>query len=84
MSLISVFFIGIGLSMDAFAVSIAKGMTMKKHEVLRYALILAVFFGMFQALMPCLDGLLAVTFRKSSPLLIIGLPLVYWQSSASI
>ena len=77
MSLISVFFIGIGLSMDAFAVSIAKGMTMKKHEVLRYALILAVFFGMFQALM-------AVTFRKSSPLLIIGLPLVYWQSSASI
>ena len=83
MSLISVFFIGIGLSMDAFAVSIAKGMTMKKHEVLRYALILAVFFGMFQALMPLL-GWLAGSFRKSSPLLIIGLPLVYWQSSASI
>ena len=40
MSLISVFFIGIGLSMDAFAVSIAKGMTMKKHEVLRYACLL--------------------------------------------
>ena len=56
MSLISVFFIGIGLSMDAFAVSIAKGMTMKKHEVLRYALILAVFFGMFQALLGWLAG----------------------------
>ena len=33
MSVISIFMIGIGLSMDAFAVSIAKGMTMKKQEV---------------------------------------------------
>ena len=64
MSLISVFFIGIGLSMDAFAVSIAKGMTMKKHEVLRYALILAVFFGMFQALMPLLGWLAGSYFQE--------------------
>lgn len=54
MSLFSVFMIGIGLSMDAFAVSIAKGMTIKKHQLLRYALILAFFFGFFQALMPLL------------------------------
>ena len=64
MSLISVFFIGIGLSMDAFAVSIAKGMTMKKHEVLRYALILAVFFGIFQALMPLLGWLAGSYFQE--------------------
>ena len=47
MSLFSIFMIGIGLSMDAFAVSIARGMTMKKEELLRYALILGFFFGIF-------------------------------------
>lgn len=40
MSLFSIFMIGIGLSMDAFAVSIARGMTMKKEDLLRYALTL--------------------------------------------
>lgn len=54
MSVFSIFMIGIGLSMDAFAVSIARGMTMKRHQVLRYALLLACFFGLFQALMPLL------------------------------
>ena len=52
MSLFSIFMIGIGLSMDAFAVSIARGMTMKKEELLRYALTLGFFFGIFQAVMP--------------------------------
>lgn len=54
MSIFSIIMIGIGLSMDAFAVSVAKGMTMKKHEVLKYALILGFFFGLFQAVMPLL------------------------------
>ena len=54
MSIFSICMIGIGLSMDAFAVSIAKGMTIKKHLLLRYAFILAFFFGFFQALMPLL------------------------------
>ena len=39
-------------------------MTMKKHEVLRYALILAVFFGMFQALMPLLGWLAGSYFQE--------------------
>lgn len=52
MSVLSLVLLGIGLSMDAFAVSIAKGMTMKKHEVLKYALLLGFFFGIFQAGMP--------------------------------
>lgn len=52
MSLFSIFMIGIGLSMDAFAVSIARGMTMKKEDLLRYALTLGFFFGVFQAVMP--------------------------------
>lgn len=52
MSIVSLIVLGIGLSMDAFAVSIAKGMTMKKHELLKYALTLGFFFGIFQAGMP--------------------------------
>ena len=52
MNFLSILAIGVGLSMDAFAVSIAKGMTMKKQEVVKYALLLALFFGGFQALMP--------------------------------
>lgn len=54
MSIFTIFMIGIGLSMDAFAVSIAKGMTMRKEQLFKYALILGFFFGLFQALMPLL------------------------------
>ncbi|MEG0274298.1 MAG: manganese efflux pump MntP family protein [Longicatena sp.] len=54
MNIWSLFLLGVGLSMDAFAVSIAKGMTLKKHEVLKYALLFGVFFGVFQAGMPLL------------------------------
>lgn len=46
MSLFSVFLIGISLSMDAFAVSIAKGMCVKGNR-LRCALMLAFWFGAF-------------------------------------
>lgn len=53
MSVISVFFIGIGLSMDACAVSFAKGMCLKE-KALRYALLLGFAFGLFQAGMPLL------------------------------
>lgn len=52
MDIMSILFLGVGLSMDAFAVSVAKGMTMKKSDVLKYAFILAIAFGFFQALMP--------------------------------
>lgn len=52
MNFISLVLLGVGLAMDASAVSIAKGMTMKKKDVLRYAIILGFFFGLFQALMP--------------------------------
>lgn len=52
MNILSLILLGVGLSMDAFAVSIAKGMTMKKQELLKYALLLGFFFGLFQAGMP--------------------------------
>ncbi len=43
--------IGIGLAMDAFAVSVTSGITIHKMH-LRHALRIAAFFGVFQAIMP--------------------------------
>lgn len=51
MSLITVVLIALALAMDAFAVSLSTGVTMKKMH-LRHALRMAAFFGVFQALMP--------------------------------
>ncbi|EKQ54132.1 MAG: putative membrane protein [Methanobacterium sp. Maddingley MBC34] len=44
------FFLAVGLAMDAFSVSITRGMLLKCN--LKYALTIAIFFGAFQALMP--------------------------------
>lgn len=55
--------IGVGLSMDAFAVAICKGLGMKKVD-LKYTFVLALFFGGFQALMPFLGWLLGSRFQK--------------------
>ena len=60
--LIEIFLIGVGLSMDAFAVSICKGLTMKKvHK--KDVFVIALFFGGFQALMPLLGWLLGKNFE---------------------
>ena len=55
MSFIELFLLAIGLSMDAFAVSICEGLSMKKLD-LKKAGILALFFGGFQAGMPLPKG----------------------------
>lgn len=52
MDLISIILIGVGLSMDASAVCIAKGMSLQKDKLFEYAFKLAFAFGFFQALMP--------------------------------
>ena len=52
MDFVTILWIGIGLSMDASAVSLAKGMSLDKDKVKKYAFILAIAFGFFQALMP--------------------------------
>ena len=54
MDFITILFIGIGLAMDASAVSLAKGMSLDKDQVKKYAFILALTFGFFQALMPAI------------------------------
>jgi len=51
MGILELFLIAISLSMDAFAVSICKGLTLQKFK-LKYALTAGVYFGLFQATMP--------------------------------
>ena len=63
MSLLTLFITAVGLSMDAFAVSICKGLAMKKLSV-KKALIIGLWFGGFQALMPTIGYLLGTRFEK--------------------
>ena len=63
MSLIEIVVIAIGLAMDAFAVSVCKGLSMKKLN-LKKGIIIALYFGIFQALMPVLGYLLGSTFSS--------------------
>ena len=51
MGFVELFLVAVGLSMDAFAVSICRGLGMRRLN-LRTAAVLALFFGCFQALMP--------------------------------
>lgn len=61
MSLFDIVLLAISLSMDAFAVSLCKGLAMKKLKLSHY-LIVGAWFGAFQALMPFLGYLLGTTF----------------------
>ena len=63
MSYIEVFLIGVGLSMDAFAVAICKGLATEKLNAKHY-LIIGAWFGGFQALMPTVGYLLGSTFES--------------------
>ncbi len=63
MTLLNLFLIAVGLSMDAFAVSVCKGLAMEKAP-LKKAAIAGVWFGSFQALMPLLGYLLGNRFEK--------------------
>ena len=60
--ILTVFLTGIGLSMDAFAVAICKGLKMQKLNYKQMGLI-ALFFGGFQALMPLIGWLLGNSFK---------------------
>ena len=60
---IELFLLGVGLSMDAFAVSVCKGLGMRKLNK-KQALIIGLYFGGFQALMPFVGWLLGSQFQK--------------------
>ena len=55
--------IAVGLAMDAFAVSVCKGLAMRKIDY-KQTVLIAVFFGGFQALMPFFGWLLGRQFEK--------------------
>ena len=64
MTLLEIFLIGIGLSMDAFAVAICKGLAMPNRVDKKGALLIALYFGVFQAVMPTLGWLLGSQFAR--------------------
>ena len=63
MSIIELLLLAVGLSMDAFAVSIGNGLSMKKIS-LKKALPVALSFGLFQALMPLAGYFLGSAFES--------------------
>ncbi len=60
---IELFLMGIGLAMDAFAVSICKGLAMRRVNR-KQAFVIALFFGGFQALMPFVGWVLGIQFEQ--------------------
>lgn len=63
MGLFELILLSIGLSMDAFAVSVCKGLAMKKADFKKCA-ICGIWFGGFQGLMPFIGYLLGTNFEK--------------------
>ena len=63
MTLLEIFLVGIGLSMDAFAVAICKGLAMPTINR-KQTLLIGAYFGVFQALMPLAGWLLGSQFAR--------------------
>ena len=62
MTLVELFLIAVGLSMDAFAVSLCKGLSTRQLKAKHY-LTVGAWFGGFQALMPTIGYLLGSSFE---------------------
>jgi putative Mn2+ efflux pump MntP len=63
MGFFEILMIGIGLSMDAFAAAVCKGLSMRKATI-ENVLIIGLFFGGFQALMPAIGYFLGKQFEE--------------------
>lgn len=64
MSIIEIILLSFGLAMDAFAVSICKGLTLKKMDW-KKSLITGGYFGVFQAIMPLIGYFLIILFKQN-------------------
>lgn len=64
MALTEIIILSIGLSMDAFAVAMCKGLSMKRMSW-KKAIIIALYFGIFQAIMPLIGYVLGIKFQQS-------------------
>lgn len=86
MDILTMIFIGLGLAMDAFAVSISRGVILKKFHI-GHAFRIALFFGGFQAVMPLIGWSAGFSFKTYVEtyshwiafiiLLIIGCKMIY-------
>jgi putative Mn2+ efflux pump MntP len=63
MDIFEVLFLSVGLAMDAFAVSVCKGLAAKKVTIKEY-LLCGLWFGSFQAIMPFIGFLVGTRFEK--------------------
>ncbi|MBR4110549.1 MAG: manganese efflux pump [Clostridia bacterium] len=63
MGILEILLIAVGLAMDAFAVSVCKGLSLKQMEW-KKAVIVGLYFGVFQALMPAIGYFLGTTFES--------------------
>ena len=63
MGMLELFLLAVGLSMDALAVAICKGLSIRQLKV-RHALIVGLWFGVFQALMPAIGYFLGSAFTE--------------------
>ena len=63
MTLVEIFLVGVGLSMDAFAVAICKGLAMPRVDR-KQTLLIGLYFGVFQAVMPLTGWLLGSQFAR--------------------
>jgi putative Mn2+ efflux pump MntP len=86
MELLSIIVVALGLSMDAFAVSVVTGAAYRQLHI-RHTIRMAAFFGGFQAFMPAVGYLAGLAFRKYiedfdhwvafAILFVIGLKMIY-------
>ena len=63
MGIFELLLVGVGLSMDAFAVAVCKGLNMRKVNKV-HCFVIALFFGGFQALMPLIGWVLGIQFEQ--------------------
>lgn len=66
MDFITLLLTAVGLSMDAFSVALCKGLSVKKAQV-KQGLLVGLYFGFFQALMPLVGYLLGGAFLPAHP-----------------
>lgn len=64
MNVLELFFVAVGLSMDAFAVSVCKGLSVSRVRA-KHAAAAGLYFGIFQALMPTIGYLLGHQFQAA-------------------
>lgn len=63
MGVIELLFVSFGLSLDSFAVSICKGLSMKKYDI-KKGLIISLYFMIFHILMTLIGFILGISFEK--------------------